>query len=50
MIKSEELLVGIVNRIGDYNIIHNQFWYRVPIDKADKMLKDRWPPKWIAFY
>ena len=48
--KKEELLVGIVNRIGDYNIIHNQFWYRIPVDKADKMLKDRWPPRWIAFH
>ncbi len=50
MNKSEELLVGIVNRIGDYNVIHNQLWYRIPIEKVDKMLKDRWPPKWIAFY
>lgn len=46
----EELLVGIVNRVADYKIIHNQFWYRVPVEKADKNLKRRWPPKWIAFY
>jgi len=46
----EHLLVGIVNRVSDYKIIHNEFWYRIPVDKADKMLKDRWPPKWIAFY
>lgn len=41
MKKSEELLVGIVNRVGDYKLIHNQLWYRIPVDKADKMLKDR---------
>ncbi len=46
----EHLLVGIVNSVSDYKIIHNQFWYRIPVDKADKMLKDRWPPDWIAFY
>jgi len=46
----EELLVGIVNRISDYDIIKNRFWYRIPVDKADKMLKKRWPPDWIAFY
>ncbi len=46
----DELLVGIVNNISDYKIIHNQFWYRIPVDKADKLLKRRWPPEWIAFY
>ena len=46
----EHLLVGIVNRVSDFKIIHNELWYRIPVDKADKMLKDRWPPKWIAFY
>jgi hypothetical protein len=37
----EELLVGIVNRVADYDIIKNRFWYRIPVDKADKMLKKR---------
>ncbi|MCJ7648561.1 MAG: endonuclease domain-containing protein [Candidatus Lokiarchaeota archaeon] len=46
----EELLVGIVNRVSDFKIIKNQHWYRIPIDKAEKHLKRRWPPKWIAFY
>lgn len=46
----EELLVGIVNNISDYDIIQNRFWYRIPVDKADKLLKKRWPPDWIAFY
>lgn len=46
----EELLVGIVNQVSDYDIIKNQFWYRIPVDSVDKMLKKRWPPDWIAFY
>ena len=46
----DELLVGIVNNLSDFEIIQNQHWYRVPVEKADKNLKKRWPPKWIAFY
>jgi len=47
---SEEFLVGIINRISDFEIIRDQHWYRVPVDKADRFLNKRWPPKWIAFY
>ena len=50
MNKSDELLVGIVNNLSDFEIIQNQHWYRVPVEKADKNLKKRWPPTWIAFY
>jgi len=50
MNKSEELLVGIVNSLSDFEIIQNQHWYRVPVEKVNKNLKKRWPPKWIAFY
>jgi len=46
----EELIVGIVNNLSDFEIIQNQLWYRVPVEKVNKNLKDRWPPKWIAFY
>ena len=46
----EELLIGIVNKLSDFEIIQNQLWYRIPVDKADKLLKRRWPPKWMAFY
>ena len=46
----EELLVGIVNEVSDYDIIKNHFWYRIPVESVDKMLKKRWPPDWIAFY
>jgi len=48
--KKEELVVGIVNSTSDFKIVQNQHWYRIPADKADKLLKRRWPPKWIAFY
>ncbi len=47
---SEELLVGIINRISDFEIIRDKHWYRIPVDVADNRLKKRWPPKWIAFY
>ncbi|MDZ7625518.1 MAG: hypothetical protein U5J96_13880 [Ignavibacteriaceae bacterium] len=36
--------------LSDFEIIQNQHWYRIPIEKANKSLKERWPPKWIAFY
>jgi len=48
--EKEELLVGIINSVSDFEIIQKQQWYRVPVEKADKSLKMRWPPKWIAFY
>ena len=47
---SEELLVGIINSISDFEIIRDKHWYRVPVEIAEKRLKKRWPPKWIAFY
>jgi very-short-patch-repair endonuclease len=48
--KKEELLVGIVHTQSDFEIIQNQHWYRVPVEKVNKNLKKRWPPKRIAFY
>ena len=50
MSKFEELLVGIVNNLSDFEIIQNQNWYRIPTDKAERLIKNRWPPMWIAFY
>ena len=47
---TEEVLVGIINKVSDLEIIRNQLWYRIPADKVDKYLIKRWPPKWIAFY
>lgn len=31
-------------------IARNQHWYRIPVDSAEKLLKQYWAPKWIAFY
>lgn len=50
MSKTEELLVGIVSTQSDFEIIQDQHWYRIPIEKVKNQLKRRWPPKWIAFY
>jgi very-short-patch-repair endonuclease len=50
MSRTEELLVGIVNTQSDFEIIRDQHWYRVPIEKVKNQLERRWPPKWIAFY
>lgn len=46
----DELIVGIVNTQSDFEIIQNEYWYRIPTDKAERLVKKRWPPKWIAFY
>jgi len=46
----EHLLVGIVTSVSDFEIIQNQHWYRIPIEKVKNQLERRWPPKWIAFY
>ena len=41
-----ELLVAIINRPADLEIVREQGWYRVPVRSAPK----RWPPQWLAFY
>lgn len=43
MSKFEELLVGIINNLSDFEIIQNQNWYRIPTDKAERLIKNRWP-------
>lgn len=45
-----EVLVAIVNNQLDYAILREKNWYRIPVSSAQKWLKDRWPPKWLAFY
>ena len=34
----------------DFAIAHDEHWYRIPVESRDKMLKNRWPPRWLAFY
>ncbi|MFC2031431.1 endonuclease domain-containing protein [Chloroflexota bacterium] len=41
-----EVLVAIMNNQRDFGILHDQLWYRIPVDKAPR----RWPPKWLALY
>jgi very-short-patch-repair endonuclease len=45
-----EVLVAILNNRLDYSIIRERHWYRIPVSTVDKWIKDRWPPKWLAFY
>lgn len=45
-----ELLVAILNEPHDFHIVREHGWYRIPVDSVDKRLKDRWPPRWLAFY
>jgi len=45
-----ELLVAIINNQHDFNLAHDHHWYRIPVSSAEKLLKERWPPQWLAFY
>lgn len=45
-----ELLVAIMNDPKDFAIARTQHWYRIPVGSAEKWMKGRWPPKWLAFY
>ncbi len=45
-----EVLVAILNNRLDFNLAYEQHWYRIPVNNAKKLLKDRWPPQWLALY
>ena len=45
-----EVLVAIMNNRLDFGIAADRHWYRVPVDKQEKWLANRWPPRWLAFY
>lgn len=45
-----EVLVTIANDKRDFAIVKEKNWYRIPVTSANKWLKDRWPPQWLAFY
>ena len=45
-----EVLVAIINNLEDVKLAHEAGWYRIPVSSADRWLKDRWPPRWLAFY
>jgi very-short-patch-repair endonuclease len=39
-----------MNNPLDLTIAWNQGWYRIPVRSAERFLKKRWPPQWLAFY
>lgn len=45
-----EVLVAILNNPRDFAAAKDKGWYRIPVHVVDKRLKDRWPPRWLAFY
>jgi len=45
-----EVLVAIMNNRHDFEIAAQHHWYRIPVGRAGKWLKNAWPPQWIAFY
>lgn len=50
MAKRGEVLVAIMNNKLDFALLREQGWYRIPVSSAKKWLKERWPPKYLAFY
>lgn len=50
MSEQDEVLIAILNNKRDFSIVHDRHWYRIPVSSANKWLKKRWPPQWIAFY
>ncbi|MBL7202417.1 MAG: DUF559 domain-containing protein [Anaerolineae bacterium] len=45
-----EVLVAIINNHRDFAIARDEHWYRIPVSSAHRLLKERWPPSWLAFY
>lgn len=48
--EKDKVLVAIMNNHSDFAIARDQHWYRIPVSSAEKWLKKRWPPQWLAFY
>jgi len=48
--KRGEVLVAIMNKSQDMIIARDRQWYRIPVSSVKSLLKERWPPKWLAFY
>lgn len=45
-----ELLVAIINEPRDFHYAGDEHWYRIPVGSVAAFLKDRWPPRRLAFY
>jgi len=50
MLKRGEVLVAIINKQLDFAILREKLWYRIPVSSVEKWIKERWSPKWLAFY
>lgn len=50
MSASEQLLVGILKKSDALSILFSKKWYHIPVESVERLLADRWPPKWMAFY
>lgn len=50
MLRSNEVLVAIMNNQRDMDIALQQHWYRIPVSSVKKFLRKRWAPEWLAFY
>jgi len=48
--KHGEMLIAVMNNQEDFAIARDKHWYRIPVRSVNRMLKRRWPPKWLAFY
>lgn len=45
-----EMLIAILNNLDDFELAHDQHWYRIPVSSVNKWLRERWPPQWLSFY
>ncbi len=45
-----EVLVAVLNNKEDFRIAREEGWYRIPVNSAQRWLRDCWPPRWLAFY
>ena len=50
MSSRSEVLVAIMNQPRDFAIARDHHWYRIPVRSAKRLLTNRWPPEWLAFY
>jgi very-short-patch-repair endonuclease len=45
-----EVLVAIMNNLLDMAVARDRHWYRIPVHSVESLLKECWPPEWLAFY
>jgi very-short-patch-repair endonuclease len=50
MADRDNLLVAIMPNLLDFALARDKHWYRIPVAKADRWMRGRWPPVWLAWY